>query len=44
MSDEVYRLAEPRKPGLLHLLFSRFFLIVVLLLVQIALVFSFYKW
>ena len=44
MSDDVYRLAKPRKKGLLSLLFSRFFLIVLLLLVQIFLITSFYSW
>ena len=43
MSD-IYRLAKPRKKGLIHLVFSRFFLIVLLLLVQLLLFFSFYAW
>ena len=43
MSD-VYRLAKPRKMGLFGLLFSRFFVIVLLLLVQIFLIISFYTW
>jgi len=43
MSD-IYRLAKPRKKGLVGLLFSRFFVIVLLLLVQVFLVFSFYTW
>ena len=43
MSD-VYRLAEPRKKGLLHLIFSRFFLIVLLLVAQILITISFYAW
>ena len=43
MSD-VYRLAKPRKKGLIHLLFSRFFLIVLLLLVQVFFIVSFYTW
>ena len=43
MSD-IYRLAKPRKKGLIHLLFSRFFVIVLLLIVQILLVVSFYGW
>ena len=42
--DEVVRLAKPRKKGLLHLIFSRFFLIVGLLVLQILLVISFYGW
>ncbi len=43
MSD-VYRLAEPRKKGLLHLIFSRFFLIVLLLLAQVLITINFYAW
>lgn len=43
MSD-IYRLAKPRKKGLIHLLFSRFFVIVLLLIVQLLLVISFYGW
>ena len=43
MSD-IYRRAEPRKKGLIHLLFSRFFVIVLLLLFQLLLVVSFYGW
>ena len=43
MSD-IYRLAKPRQKGLFGLLFSRFFVIVLLLLVQIFLVISFYTW
>ena len=42
--DNIYRLAKPRKKGLLHLVFSRFFLIVVLLALQIILVILFYSW
>ena len=42
--DEVYRLAEPRKKGLIHLIFSRFFIIVVLLILQILMTISFYAW
>ena len=44
MNDEIYRLAEPKKKGLLHLLFSRFLVIVLLILLQIALIVSFYGW
>ena len=40
--EEIYRLAEPRKKGLLPLVFSRFFLIVVLLIIQIALMIGFH--
>ena len=43
MSD-IYRLAKPRKKGIFSLLFSRFFVIVLLLLVQVFLVISFYSW
>ena len=43
MSD-IYRLAKPKEKGLMPLLFSRFFLIVLLLIVQVVLVFSFYSW
>ncbi len=43
-STDVFRLAEPRKKGLLHLIFSRFFLIVLLLVAQILLTISFYGW
>ena len=43
MSD-IYRLAKPRKKGLIHLLFSRFFVIVLLLILQILLVISVYGW
>ena len=42
--DDVVRLAKPRGKGLLHLIFSRFFLIVGLLVLQILLVISFYSW
>ena len=44
MDENVMRLSEPRKKGLVHLVFSRFFLIVILLAVQIALVISFNFW
>ena len=37
-NEVVVRLAEPRKKGLLRLVFSRFFIIALLLVVQIALV------
>ena len=42
--DDVVRLAKPKKQGLLHLVFSRFFLIVGLLVLQILIVISFYAW
>ena len=42
--DDVVRLAKPRKKGLLHLVFSRFFLIAGLLILQILMVISFNIW
>ncbi|MDO5703068.1 MAG: cardiolipin synthase [Lachnospiraceae bacterium] len=43
--DQTYlRLAEPRKKGLMSLLFSRFFLIVILLLIQIMIYVSILSW
>ena len=42
MSD-IYRLAKPRKKGLIHLVFSRFF-VILLLAAQLAFVISFYDW
>ena len=42
--NEVYRLAEPRKNGLLHLVFSRFFVILLLVALQVVLVILFYGW
>ena len=42
--DETFRLAKPRKKGIFHLLFSRFFVIVILLALQVALTVSFYLW
>ena len=42
--DETFRLAKPRKKGIFNLLFSRFFVIVVLLAIQVALTVSFYLW
>ena len=42
MENEVLTLAKPRKSGLIHLIFSRFFVIVILLAVQIALVITIY--
>ena len=43
MSD-IYRLAKPKKKGLIHLVFSRFFVILMLLAVQLAFVIIFYDW
>ena len=42
--DDIVRLAKPRKKGLLHLVFSRFFLIAGLLILQILMVISFNIW
>ena len=42
--DEIYRLASPPKKGLLHLVFSRFGIIALLLILQIAVYVSFYGW
>ena len=42
--NDIFRLAKPKKQGLLHLVFSRFFIIVGLLVLQILLVISFYAW
>ena len=42
--SEVYRLSKPRKKGLLRLVFSRFFVIVLLVALQVCLVISFYGW
>ena len=42
--EDVVRLAKPKKKGLLHLVFSRFFLTAGLLVLQILIVISFYSW
>ena len=42
--DEIYRLAEPKKKGLLHLVFSRFSIIALLIILQILIYVSFYGW
>ena len=44
MENEIYRLAKPPKKGLLHLVFSRLALIVLLLLLQVAIYIAFYGW
>lgn len=44
MSDNIFRLAKPVKKGIGHLIFSRFFIIVLLILLQLFLVFGFYYW
>ncbi|MBE5997319.1 MAG: cardiolipin synthase [Lachnospiraceae bacterium] len=43
-TNKVLRLAKPVKKGLLHLIFSRTIIIVLLLLAQIMLMVSFYSW
>ena len=42
--SDIYRLAKPRKKGLIHLVFSRFFVILLLLVAQLAVVVRFYDW
>ncbi len=42
LSNSVFRLARPRKKGWMHLLFSRFILIVALLLLQLGLAAGFF--
>ena len=42
--EDVVRLTEPKKKGLVHLVFSRFFVIIGLLVLQLLLVISFYSW
>jgi len=44
MNNDIYRLAKPKKKGILHLLFSRFIIIVLLILLQILVIVSFYGW
>ncbi len=44
MNNEVLTLGKPRKKGLMGLIFSRFFVIVILLALQVALVVSFNLW
>ena len=43
MSD-VYRLAQPKKKGLLHLVFSRIALIALLIILQVLIYVAFYGW
>lgn len=43
-NETVFRLAKPKKKGLLPLLFSRFLLIVLLLILQVALLVGLYGW
>ena len=42
--ESVVRLAKPLKKGLMRLLFSRFFVIAILLIAQVALMFAVYFW
>ena len=44
MDNDVYRLAEPKKKGLLHLVFSRTGIIALLIILQVALYVLFYGW
>ncbi len=43
-NERIFRLAKPKKKGLLPLLFSRFLLIVLLIVVQVALLVGIYGW
>ncbi len=40
--DEIYRLADPPKKGLLHLVFSRFGVIALLIVLQVLIYISVY--
>ena len=42
--DKIFRLAKPMKSGLIHLIFSRFLLIILLLILQVGLMAVFYIW
>ena len=42
--ERVVRLAKPVKKGIMRLIFSRFFVIALLLIAQVALMFSVYHW
>jgi len=42
--EKVFRLAKPVKRGLLHLVFSRFLLILALLVLQVLLMVAFFRW
>ena len=44
MNDNVFRLAQPKKKGFLHLLFSRFLVIALLILLQLLLILGVYFW
>ena len=43
-NEVVTRLAKPMKKGLLHLVFSRFFIVALLLILQIAILFGAFNW
>lgn len=43
-NEEIFRLAKPKKKGLLPLIFSRFLIIVLLLVLQVLLMVGFYGW
>ena len=43
-NEVVTRLAKPMKKGLLHLVFSRFFVIALLLILQVAILFGAFNW
>ena len=43
-TEGIYRLAKPKKKGLAALLFSRFFVIAALILLQVAMVALVYVW
>ena len=44
MDDNVLLLSKPRKKGLIRLVFSRFFVILLLLALQVMLIVSIYVW
>ena len=44
MENEIYRLAPPKKKGILHLLFSRLIVMVLLLALQLFIIVGFYLW
>ena len=43
-NEEIFRLAKPKKKGILPLIFSRFLVIVLLLVLQVMLMVGFYGW
>lgn len=44
MGNDIYRLAKPKKKGILHLIFSRLLIIVLLALLQLLAIVAFYGW